>query len=161
MHSLTTCDAPPHLQQASFLPGSMQPRDTWLYPWHLKHRATSTCSRMRQFTNPTLNLPSPSKPPRLNGPPQSAHRQSVYSLHSSPRSGLPSVMHSAATTPSLVSVSSRSLTSRDLFETKDLTSALVGVEHTAQHLSCLIYRIFYKARVIPQHTLLDSAEGPG
>ena len=37
----------------------------------------------------------------------------------------------------------------------------MGVEHAAQHLSFLIHRIFYKARVIPQHTLLDNAEGPG
>ena len=88
-HSLATCDTPPHLQQASFLPGSVQPRDTWPYPWHLKHRATSTCSRMRQFTHPTLSLPSPSK------------------LWAS----------------ALVTLSSMSLTSRDLFETRDLTSA--------------------------------------
>ena len=60
LHSLATCDAPLHLQQASFLLGSVQPRDSWPYPWHLKHRATSTCSRMRQFTDPTLSLPSPS-----------------------------------------------------------------------------------------------------
>ena len=127
MHSLATCDAPPHLQQASFLPGSVQPRDTWPYPWHLKHRATSTCSRMRQFTHPTLSLPSPSKlwasasvkrTTAVCTPPKR-----LYSLHWSPRSGLPSAMQSAATTSSLVTVPSRSLTSRDLFETKDLTSA--------------------------------------
>ena len=58
LHSLATCDTPPHLQQASFLSGSVQPRDTWPYPWHLKHRETSTCSRIRQFTHPTLRLPS-------------------------------------------------------------------------------------------------------
>ena len=37
LHSLATCDAPPplHLQQASFLSGSVQPRETWPYPWHM------------------------------------------------------------------------------------------------------------------------------
>ena len=49
------------LQQASLLPWSVQLRDTWPYRWHLKHRASSTCSRMRQFTHPTLSLPNPSK----------------------------------------------------------------------------------------------------
>ena len=39
-------------------------------------------------------------------------------------SSLPSAIQSAATTSSLVTVSSRSLTSRNLFETEDLTSAL-------------------------------------
>ena len=114
MHSLATCDAPPHLQQASFLPGSVQPRDTWPYPWHLKHRATSTCSRIRQFTHLTLSLPSPSKlrasasvkrTTAVCTPPKR-----LYSLHWSLRSGLPSAMHSAATTSSLVTVSSRSKT---------------------------------------------------
>ena len=107
MRSLATCEAPPHLQQASFLPGSVQPRDTWPYPWHLKHRATSTCSRMRQFTHPTLSLPSPSKlrasasvkrTTAVCTPPKR-----LYSLHWSPRSGLPSAMHNAATTSSAFS----------------------------------------------------------
>ena len=31
MHFLAMCNAPPHLQQASLLPGSVQPRDTWPY----------------------------------------------------------------------------------------------------------------------------------
>ena len=102
----------PHLQQVSFLPGSLE---------------TSTSSRMRHFTHPTLSLPSPSKlrastsvkrTTAVRTPPKR-----LYSLRWSPRSGLPSAMHSAATTSSLVTVSSRSLTSRDLFETKDLISA--------------------------------------
>ena len=114
MNSLSTCDAPPHLQQASFLPGSVQPRDTWPYPWHLKHRATSTCSRMRQFTQPTLSLPSAIKlrasasvkrTTAVFRPPKR-----LYSMHWSSRSGLPSAMHSLATTSSLGTVSSRSLT---------------------------------------------------
>ena len=127
LHSLATCDAPPHPQQASFLPGSVQPRDTWPYPWHLKHWATSTCSRMRQFTHPSLSLPNRSKlwasasvkrTTAVCTPPKR-----LYSLNWSPRSGFPRAMHSAATTSSLVTVSSRSLTSRDLFETKDLNSS--------------------------------------
>ena len=93
LHSLATCDTPPHLQQASFLPGSAQPRDTWPYHWHLKHRATSTCSQMRQSTHPTLSLPSPGKlqasasvkrTTAVSTPPKR-----LYSLHWSPRSPLP------------------------------------------------------------------------
>ena len=38
--------------------------------------------------------------------------------------------------------------------------AFVGVEHSAQHLCGLVHAIFDKARVIPQHTLLDNTEGP-
>ena len=132
LHSLATCDAPPHLQQAPFLPGSVQSRETWPYPSHLKHRETSTCSRMRQFTHPTLSLPRPSK---LRASASVKRTTAVgtplkrlYSLHCSSRSGLPSAMHSAATTSSLVTVSSRSLTSSDLFETKDLTSALCPID---------------------------------
>ena len=39
LHSLATCDVTPHFQQASILPGSVQPRDIWPWPWHPKHRA--------------------------------------------------------------------------------------------------------------------------
>ena len=83
------------------MPGSVQSRDTWPYPWHLKHRSTSTFSRMRHFTHPTLSIASPSKlrasasVERITAvytPPKC-----LYSLHWSPRSGLPSVIHSAAT----------------------------------------------------------------
>ena len=109
LHTLATCDAPPHLQQASFLPGNAQQRGTWPYPWHLKHRATSTCSRLWQ-----LGLPSPSKllasalvkrTTAVCIPPNR-----LYCLHWSPRSGLSSAMHSAATTSSLVVVLLLSLT---------------------------------------------------
>ena len=48
----------------------------------------------------------------------------LYSLHWFLRSGLPSAMQSAATSSSLVTVSSKPLTSRVLFETRVLTSAL-------------------------------------
>ena len=119
---LATCDVPPHLQQASFLTGRVQPRDTWPYFWHLKHRATSTCSPMRQFTHPTLSLPSPNK---LRASALFKQTTAVctllkhlYSLHWSLRSGLPRAMHSAATNSSLVTFSSRSLNSSDLSRPK-------------------------------------------
>ena len=82
---------------------------------------------MRQFTHPTLSLLSPSKlrastsvkrTTAVCTPPKR-----LYSLHWTPRSGLPSTMHSATTNFCLVTVWSRSLTSRVLFETKDSTSA--------------------------------------
>ena len=36
----------------------------------------------------------------------------------------------------------------------------MGVEHSAQHLSGLIYTICNMARVVSQHTLLYDAESP-
>ena len=83
---------------------------------------------MRQFTHPTLSLPSPSKLCASASVKQTTAvctpPKRLYSLHCSPRSGLPSAIQSAATTSSPVMVSLRYLTSTDLFETKDLTSAL-------------------------------------
>ena len=78
---------------------------------------------MRQFAHATLSLPIPSKlrasasfkqTTAVCTPPKR-----LYRLHWSPSSGLPSAIQSAATTSSLVMVSSRSLTSTDLFGTKD------------------------------------------
>ena len=46
LHSLDLCVKSPQLQQASFLLGWVQPRETWPYLWHLKQQTTSACSRM-------------------------------------------------------------------------------------------------------------------
>ena len=83
---------------------------------------------MRLFTHPTLSLPNPSKLRASASVKQTTAvctpPKRLYSLHWSPRSGLPSAIQSKATTSILVMVSSRSLNSTDLFETRDLTSAL-------------------------------------
>ena len=76
---------------------------------------------MRQFTHLTLSLPIQSKfqasawVRRTTAVYTPLKR--LYSLHWTPSSCLPSAMHSAATTSSHVTVSSRSLTSSDLFGT--------------------------------------------
>ena len=81
---------------------------------------------MRLFSHPTRNFPNQSKlwastsasrTTTVCSPPN--HLQS---LQGSSRSGFPTAMHSAATTSFPVTVSSRPLISRDLFETKDPTS---------------------------------------
>ena len=53
---LAKCPVVPHLQQASFLSGLLQPRDPWPYPKHLMHLANSTCFRMRHSTLSILTL---------------------------------------------------------------------------------------------------------
>ena len=124
LHSLATCNAPPHLQQTSFLTVSVPPRETWPYPWDLMHRGTSACSRMQQFTHPFLSLPSPRKFRACASVKRTTAvcTPSKY-VHWSPRSDLPTAIKSTETTSSLVTVSSRSLTSRVLNETKDFTAA--------------------------------------
>ena len=47
-----------------------------------------------------------------------------------------------------------------LIKTVDYYLEFIGVEHSAQYLSSLVHAIFYKASVIPQHTLLDNTDGP-
>ena len=74
--------------------------------------ALISTSQVPRGTVALLRLPSSSKLPKR-----------LYSLYWSPRSGLPSAMHSAATTAPRVTVSPRSITSKDLSDTKDFTSA--------------------------------------
>ena len=108
-------------------PRATRPHTSSRHPSCLVVRSRVTCFRMRQFTHPILSLPSRSKLLASASVKQTTAvctpPKRLYSLHWSPRSGLPRAMHSAATTSSLVPVSSRSLTSWDLFETKYLISA--------------------------------------
>ena len=53
---LVKCPVAPQLQQSSFLSGIPQPVDQLPYLKHLKHLASSMCSRKRHYTYPILTL---------------------------------------------------------------------------------------------------------